>query len=107
MYSEFSSIGELTGGSFATGNDVLVFYEIDDVDRGNDMIVLVGYCIFCHILACLVLYLRYTIFDGKVQAISGHFQKSLHERMARISEHGAKEDGAEKLEETGGKEVST
>ena len=59
MVNEFRNTPELTGSNFKSGEDVLVFYEIEDVNRSNDMIVLAGYCIFLHMLACIVLLVRY------------------------------------------------
>jgi hypothetical protein len=96
MVSEFRGEKEFTGGSFATGEDVLIFYEIEDVNRANDMIVLAGYCLILHIFACVILHLRYHLFDGKVQPTSSHSEhgntsksseKSNDKQVATILEH--------------------
>uniref|UniRef100_A0A7S2Y9R9 ABC transporter domain-containing protein n=1 Tax=Entomoneis paludosa TaxID=265537 RepID=A0A7S2Y9R9_9STRA len=68
MNSEFGSNQTFTGSeAFATGYDVLVFYEIEDVNRGNDMVVLLGYFLVVNICAMGALYLRYHLFDGKIE----------------------------------------
>jgi ABC-type multidrug transport system permease subunit len=67
MATEFGGDEIFTGSStFKTGQDVLVFYEIDDVNRGHDMITLVGYALFVHCMSFVVLHLRHTLFKGKI-----------------------------------------
>ena len=73
MYIEFNADDEFEG-PFPTGQDVLIFYEIDDVSVGNDMVVLVCYAAIVHALSCLVLQLRYTIFRGKLDPLSDGFK---------------------------------
>jgi len=51
---------------FPTGEDVLKFYEIEDTDRTNDMLVLLCYCLILHLLSILVLIVRYTWFKGAI-----------------------------------------
>lgn len=58
---------------FPTGEDVLIFYEIDDVNRTHDMITLVGYCAFVHLLSFAVLWIRYNYLNGKIHALSEGF----------------------------------
>jgi len=36
-------------GQFPTGKEVLIFYEIEDVNRAHDTITLVGYALFVHL----------------------------------------------------------
>jgi len=55
---------------FQTGEDVLEFYEIEDTDRTNDMIVLIIYCLVLHLLSFVILYIRYTWFKGAISAPS-------------------------------------
>jgi ABC-2 type transporter len=66
MTTEFQ--GETYVGSdiFQTGEDVLNFYEIGNVDRASDMIVLAGYAIVVHVMSLVVLQLRHTLFRGKI-----------------------------------------
>ena len=43
---------------FATGNEVLEFYQIDDVDPSFDMVVLVIYAVIIHLLSMIVLHIK-------------------------------------------------
>jgi hypothetical protein len=71
MVTEFRGDEVFTGSdAFQTGEDVLVFYEIEDVNRAHDMITLAGYALFIHCLSCLVLHLRHTMFRGKIEPLS-------------------------------------
>lgn len=76
MVTEFRGTEEFEG-NFATGDDVLKFYEIEDVDRGSDMVALVGYAIVVHLLSFLVLTLRHSCFRGKIEPLSKSAQKDL------------------------------
>ena len=51
---------------FPTGEDVLTFYEIEDTNRANDMIVLLCYCMIIHLCSLVVLHVRYNFFKGKI-----------------------------------------
>lgn len=42
-----------------SGNDILELYEIDDVNRSNDMVSLVVYALIIHLFSFVVLQLRY------------------------------------------------
>lgn len=68
MMTEFQSLtfDDSPQNPFKTGHDVLVFYEIEDVDRGNDMIVLGCYAIGLHLVSFLVLHIRYSFFKGQI-----------------------------------------
>ena len=57
-------------GQFPTGKEVLIFYEIEDVNRAHDTITLVGYALFVHLCSFLVLHPRYTLFRSKVKPLS-------------------------------------
>lgn len=74
MANEFRGIPVLTGSNFQSGEDILVFYEIDGVNTGNDMIVLAGYCLFIHLLSCVVLTWRYRM-HGKFIPIDDKQEK--------------------------------
>ena len=75
MVKEFKGL-EFVDSPFATGEDVLVFYEIEDVNVGNDMIVLAFYTIFLHLLSFVVLHIRHTYVKGKIEdRISYYFYK--------------------------------
>lgn len=82
MVTEFRKEPVFTGGAFATGEEVLIFYEIEDVDRSNDMIVLMGYCLVVQIVACVVLYLRYHLFDGSVLPTTQEYKDELAKSSA-------------------------
>lgn len=68
MHNEFKG-KVFTGGVFATGEDVLKFYEIDNVDRVFDMVFLIWYTFIINLLAFLVLYMRYFMFRGKIDPL--------------------------------------
>ena len=84
MANEFRGIPVLTGSNFESGEDILVFYEIEDVDKGNDMIVLAGYCLFIHVLSCVVLTLRYKM-HGTIIPIDDQ-----QEKVIRLTHEGLK-----------------
>jgi len=54
------------GNPFQTGEEVLAFYEIEDVHRGHDMLVLACYMLTLHLLSFVVLHIRYNFFKGKI-----------------------------------------
>lgn len=56
---------------FKTGYEVLEFYEIEDVNRSNDMIVLGCYAVIIHLISFLVLVIRYAYFKGKITQLNG------------------------------------
>ena len=60
MYGEFHG-NDTTFNSkeFPTGESILELYEIEDVSRTNDMIVLLCYALGVHCLSLLVLHLNY------------------------------------------------
>jgi ABC-2 type transporter len=68
MVSEFRG-DEAFEGSFATGNDVLTFYEIEDVNRRNDMVVLLSYAIVVHCLSFGILVARHTLFRARIRPV--------------------------------------
>ena len=65
MYTEFID-QEFPDTPFPTGLDVLKFYEIEDTNRGHDMIVLACYAIILHLLSFVVLHIRHTWFVGTI-----------------------------------------
>ena len=54
MYSEFHDLGDLDSQAFPTGRDVLVAYEIENVNRGNDVSLLVVVCVVSQSQSCIV-----------------------------------------------------
>merc|ERR1711862_727763 len=68
MTSEFSG-RVFDTNDFKTGQDVLDFYEIGDVNRGNDMIVLACYAMIIHICSFIVLWLKYDVFRGTLKSL--------------------------------------
>jgi len=67
MKSEFGDNQSFTGSNvFSSGRAVLEYYEIEDVNRGHDLLVLVGFFFAVNAAAMAVLYLRYHLFDGKI-----------------------------------------
>ena len=65
MVTEFRGL-EFTDGPFATGEAVLEFFEIEDVNRGHDMIVLACYAMILHLLSFVVLHIRHNYIKGKI-----------------------------------------
>lgn len=72
MVSEFRG-DEAYEGIFATGNEVLKFYEIGNVDRFNDMMVLLGYAIIVHLVSFCILMARHNLFRGSTRPASRRF----------------------------------
>jgi ABC-2 type transporter len=112
MVTEFGSLDKLTGSdAFRTGHDVLVFYEIEDVNRANDMVVLVGYALFVHILSFVVLHLRYRMFRSKLEApmrgeavvdhqaavIAKETSKAVDKSSGKAGDNGAGSDDVEEM----------
>ena len=72
MVSEFRGSETFVGSeTFQTGEAVLEFYEIEDVVRGNDMVVLAGYAIVVNLVSFGVLYLRHNYLRGKLEPLDG------------------------------------
>jgi hypothetical protein len=67
MHNEFCCQEDVTfEGPYQTGQDVLDAFEIGDVNREHDMVVLAGYGLIIHLVSFVVLYLRYNAFHGKL-----------------------------------------
>ena len=66
MVTEFRGLEFTGGGPFRTGEEVLEFFEIEDVNRGHDMIVLACYTMILHLLSFVVLHIRHTYVKGKI-----------------------------------------
>ncbi len=67
MHNEFCCQEDVTfEGPYQTGQDVLDAFEIGDVNREHDMLVLAGYGLIIHLVSFVVLYLRYNAFHGKL-----------------------------------------
>lgn len=64
MVTEFTGLEFVDSFPFETGEDVLRFYEIEDVNRKHDMIVLACYAIILHLLSFLVLHVRNAYVKG-------------------------------------------
>lgn len=45
MHNEFDGLGALTSSSYATGQAVLDFYDMGDVDVATDLIILCAFTI--------------------------------------------------------------
>jgi len=61
MFSEFHNqvYPDAEQQGLADGNAILKLYEIENVNRAHDMITLVGYAFFLHLLSFAVLYFKY------------------------------------------------
>ena len=68
MVTEFKDLTfeESALNPFKSGMDVLEFYEIQNVNRGNDMIVLACYALGLHLMSFVVLQIRHSLFRGKI-----------------------------------------
>lgn len=69
MVTEFTGLTFDEGSPFATGEDVLTFFEIEDVNRGHDMLVLAGYALAIQLCCIVVLFIRYKFVKGKILSI--------------------------------------
>jgi len=68
MYSKFMGNQTFEGtDAFEKGYDILVIYEIEDVNRAHNMITLAGYVLVIHLVSFVVLALRYNMFRGKIE----------------------------------------
>jgi hypothetical protein len=68
MYGEFCCEDDVEfEGPYTTGKEILEAFEIGDVNRGRDMIVLLGYALVIHAMSLVVLYLRYYTLRGKLE----------------------------------------
>ena len=68
MYGEFCCEDDVTfEGPYTTGKEVLEAFEIDNVNRSSDMIVLLGYALAIHAISLVVLHLRDYTFRGKLE----------------------------------------
>lgn len=78
MYNEFHNkiFPGASGTVFQTGNDVLTFYEIEDINRTHDMITLLGYAMFIHLASLVVLYVRYYVIRGRLKPVDSHLDLS-------------------------------
>jgi len=59
MVNEFRGQTYEHGGPYQTGEQVLEAYEIEDVNKGQDMVVLVCYGLILHLLSFAVLQVKY------------------------------------------------
>jgi len=61
MFSEFHDqmYPDAEGQGLENGNTVLEIYEIDDVNRANDMGILVGYAVIIHLISFIVIQYKY------------------------------------------------
>mmetsp|Transcript_21215 Transcript_21215/g.32454 ORF Transcript_21215/g.32454 Transcript_21215/m.32454 type:complete len:113 (+) Transcript_21215:92-430(+) len=67
MYSEFGDESVVFDSvQLPTGFSVLETYEIEDVNRSNDMIVLLGYALILHLCSIVTLHFWYSAFKGRV-----------------------------------------
>lgn len=73
MVTEFRG-REFPGTQLPTGEDVLIFYEIEDTDRGKDMVILLGYTLVLHLLSFVVLHIRHSFYKGKIVEASSQMQ---------------------------------
>lgn len=99
MANEFRNLPVLTGSNFQTGEDILVFYEIENVDTGNDMLVLAFYCLVLHVISCVVLTVRYKM-HGTITPIT-----EKQEKLIRMTHEGVSEAITPVAEEEGGDET--
>ena len=68
MYNEFGTEDVEFEGPFKTGKEVLAAFEIEDVDRTRDMIVLVVYVIVLHLISFAVLVIKYDFLKGSIES---------------------------------------
>jgi len=68
MYSEFADKDVIFEGPYQSGEEVLEAFEIADVDRDQDLVVLLCYGLAPHLLSFIVLHFKYTAFKGKIHS---------------------------------------
>jgi hypothetical protein len=60
MINEFDEIDDLeTGGQFTTGEDVIEFYDMEDFDVDEDLVVMAAYFLIVFICTVLVMLFKY------------------------------------------------
>jgi len=82
MVTEFQGREFDASPPFQSGRAVLEFYEIEDTNRTNDMIVLACYALGLHILSFIVLHIRYSFFKGKIVKIQNENRKHEDKRAS-------------------------
>mmetsp|Transcript_13847 Transcript_13847/g.19217 ORF Transcript_13847/g.19217 Transcript_13847/m.19217 type:complete len:122 (-) Transcript_13847:275-640(-) len=60
MYNEFDSVDSFDSELFPTGQSVLHFYSMEDVDIGRDLGILVAYVVFFRLLFMFILWRYHT-----------------------------------------------
>jgi hypothetical protein len=58
------------------------FYEIENVNRGSDIVALVGFAVFIHCVSYVVLQLRLSIFRGKSKSLDASPSSNMNESQA-------------------------
>jgi len=59
MYNEFKDINVLVDSTFQSGQDVLDFYSMGDVNVGDNLVILMGYVLALQILTAIIMKLKY------------------------------------------------
>ena len=60
MHNEFDGLGAMTSSSFASGQEVLDFYDMGDVDVATDLIILCGFTLIFQVGFICSLYFLHT-----------------------------------------------
>lgn len=81
--SETVNVYRFDSIQFQTGEQVLEAFEIEDVNRVNDMIVLVFYAIILHLMSFAVLQCRYFVFNGEIEPMRIKIKGSINEAMVK------------------------
>ena len=59
MYNEFISVNSIVDSNFKTGQDVLDFYSMGDVNVGHNLVILLGYILGLQILTAIIMKIKY------------------------------------------------
>jgi len=59
MYNEFNSIPQFASSQFSSGEQVLAFYSMENVELWKNSVILVSYCILLEILIAVVFAIMY------------------------------------------------
>ncbi len=59
MHNEFDEIDTIIGSNFRSGKEVLAFYSMEDVNVGNDLVILMCYVLALQIVTAIIIKIKY------------------------------------------------
>jgi len=97
MVTEFRG-QTFTSPQFPTGEDVLKAFDIEDVNRGHDMIVILCYGLIIHLMSFAILVIKYSVLKGKLQPV-GDCPAPLKQLKESVSNNGHRRDATGAMED--------